>query len=152
MCNTIEYNLAKNSSYTWFQSVYIHKQYRGKKIFSALYQRTLEEAKKAGHAGLKLYVERNNDTARAVYSHYGFSFPRCEIFESDLIFAFNSLDFDVKKMQENFDTFKKLYSGYKEDLVSNNSKLDLKLSVSFIERDGSSKHMDKLIETDWSGF
>jgi hypothetical protein len=49
-----------------------------------MFARTIEEAKQAGHLGLKLFVKRDNIAARSIYQHYGFSFEKCETLELDL--------------------------------------------------------------------
>lgn len=149
MCNTIEYNVAKNSSYTWFQSVYIRAEHRGKKIFTEMFQKSLEEAKKAGHIGLKLYVERNNDRARNIYQHLGMKFPKCEIFESDLIFSFNATEYDVEKIESNFQTFKQMFIKYRD---STEGLASISLSLVEIPRNGEFEQRESLKAINWENF
>lgn len=109
MCLTTEFNVVKNKFYSWFQSVYIHNEHRGKKIFNTMFKCAEFFSRSQGHAGLKLYVERENLVARSVYLKKGFSFPNCEILESDLTFAFNSLEYSPEQFEQNFNTFLRLF-------------------------------------------
>jgi len=102
---TTEYNIVKNRYYLWFQTVYIHSEFRGKKIFNEMFKCAESYAKSLGYNGLKLFVERENKVARAVYQKKGLKFPRCEILESDLTYAFNSLEYTPEKLHQNYLTF-----------------------------------------------
>ena len=54
------------------QSVYVEKEYRKKGVFRALYNTVFENAKKDPITkGVRLYVEKDNETAMAVYEKLG---------------------------------------------------------------------------------
>ena len=57
--------------YWWIQSVYVLPEYRGRGIYKAMYGNVLEQAKSAGVSQIRLYVDKNNTTAQAVYQKLG---------------------------------------------------------------------------------
>jgi len=58
--------------YWWIQSVYVDPEWRGRGVFRALWERILEEAREKGDVTeVRLYVERGNRPARAVYERMG---------------------------------------------------------------------------------
>lgn len=58
--------------YWWVQSVYVDQAWRGWGVFRTLWERVLEEARAVGDvAEVRLYVERENRAARAVYERLG---------------------------------------------------------------------------------
>ena len=75
---TFEWSDWRNSWFWWIQSVYILPEFRGKKIYSQLYEFVREKARENGNVcGFRLYVEKENVNARRVYeklnmeaSHY----------------------------------------------------------------------------------
>ncbi len=69
---TYEWSDWRNKNFWWIQSVYIERKHRNKKIFSNLYSTVLEIAKSRNDvAGLRLYVESHNETAKNVYKSLG---------------------------------------------------------------------------------
>ncbi|MFN7289630.1 MAG: GNAT family N-acetyltransferase, partial [Pirellula sp.] len=63
--HTFEWSDWRNGEIWWIQSVYVHPDFRGKGVFRALFShiRELGEAE-ADCCGIRLYMERENDTAR----------------------------------------------------------------------------------------
>jgi len=58
--------------YWWIQSVYVDPEWRGRGVFRALWERILAEAREKGDVTeVRLYVERGNRSARAVYERMG---------------------------------------------------------------------------------
>ena len=56
----------------WFQSVFVHHDYRGRGVFRALYDEIRAQARRSDDViGLRLYVEANNDQAKRVYQSLG---------------------------------------------------------------------------------
>jgi hypothetical protein len=76
-------------------------------------------------------------------------FSTCEIYESDLIFAFNSTEYDVEKIEQNFNIFKSLYIKYRDET---HGVSDLNISLVYIPRNGEFEFKEKLQGTDWSQF
>lgn len=69
---TFEWSDWRNNWFWWIQSVYILPDYRGKKIYSLLYQFVKNEANKQGNVcGFRLYVEKENERAQKVYEKLG---------------------------------------------------------------------------------
>ena len=79
---TNEWNDWRNKYFLWVQSVYVQEDYRQKGIFSALFHHLKEMARyRKDVAGLRLYVEKNNETAQMVYESLGMHNPGYEIYE-----------------------------------------------------------------------
>ena len=57
--------------YWWIQSVYVSPQYRGRGIYRAMYRYVLSQAQSEGVAQVRLYVDRENTSAQAVYQRLG---------------------------------------------------------------------------------
>jgi GNAT superfamily N-acetyltransferase len=69
---TTEWSDWTNGRYWWFQSVYVVPEWRGRKVFRALWDHVESAARKeADVASLRLYVERDNASARAIYEKLG---------------------------------------------------------------------------------
>jgi GNAT superfamily N-acetyltransferase len=75
---TYEWSDWRAAWFWWIQSVYILPEWRGRKIYSKLYAFVKGKARERGDVcGIRLYVERENRNAQAVYeklemrqSHY----------------------------------------------------------------------------------
>ena len=79
---TNEWRDWRNKYFLWIQSVYVREDFRRKGIFSALYHHLNDLARyKKNVAGLRLYVEKNNETARQVYEDIGMIKSHYEIYE-----------------------------------------------------------------------
>ena len=79
---TLEWSDWKNQNYLWIQNVYVREDSRKQGIFSALYHHLKDMAHyKKKVAGLRLYVEVNNETAKQVYEVLGMHKPGYEIYE-----------------------------------------------------------------------
>lgn len=69
---TYEWSDWRDGWFWWIQSVYILPDYRGKRIYSLLYQFVKDEAQKQGDVcGFRLYVEKENENAQKVYEKLG---------------------------------------------------------------------------------
>jgi ribosomal protein S18 acetylase RimI-like enzyme len=69
---TYEWSDWRNGVFWWIQSVYVPPEHRRRGIFRKLYE-TVEAAAQQtpGTCGLRLYVERANEVAQAVYQSHG---------------------------------------------------------------------------------
>ncbi len=65
---TFEWSDWRNAPMWWLQSVYVEPEARGCGVFTALFAAVRERARAAGAAALRLYVERDNKPAQAVYA------------------------------------------------------------------------------------
>jgi GNAT superfamily N-acetyltransferase len=71
---TFEWSDWRNGWFWWIQSVYVNPEYRGKSIYSRLYDFVKSEARVAGGVcGFRLYVEKENSHAQQVYDKVGMS-------------------------------------------------------------------------------
>ncbi len=68
---TYEWSDWRNGTLWWFQSVYVREDWRGRGVFRALFERILEEGKKAGAVGFRLYAVAENEPALATYDRLG---------------------------------------------------------------------------------
>ncbi|HYO47230.1 MAG TPA: GNAT family N-acetyltransferase [Gemmatimonadota bacterium] len=83
---TTEWSDWTNGRYWWFQSVYVAPEWRGRRVFRALWDHVESSARKEGDvASLRLYVERDNTSARAVYEKLGMEQTGYLVYEKWLI-------------------------------------------------------------------
>jgi GNAT superfamily N-acetyltransferase len=80
--HTFEWSDWRNGELWWIQSVYVHPAFRSKGVFRTLFM----HIKELGEAdvdccGIRLYMERENDTARESYRRLGFSETGYVVFE-----------------------------------------------------------------------
>ncbi len=69
---TYEWSDWRNGDWWWIQSVYVTSSARRSGVFSALYSDVERRARAAADVvGLRLYVERENETAQATYATLG---------------------------------------------------------------------------------
>lgn len=69
---TFEWSDWRNGWFWWIQSVYIRPEGRGKSIYTKLYDFVKQRASEAGNVcGFRLYVEKENGHAQAVYKKVG---------------------------------------------------------------------------------
>src|SRR6476620_10385211 len=80
---TFEWSDWRNGMFWWIQSVYVEPAYRSKGVFKELYRRVEGMAKEAGACGLRLYVEKENAAAQAVYRRLGMGDAGYVVFETD---------------------------------------------------------------------
>jgi len=65
----------------WFQSVYVIPEYRRKGVFRNMYTFIKSLAEDNDIAGLRLYVESRNSTARKTYESLGMSSEHYSFYE-----------------------------------------------------------------------
>ena len=69
---TYEWSDWRNGTFIWIQSVYVHKEYRGKGVFKNLYSHIKNICDNdESICGIRLYVERENYTAQKTYKALG---------------------------------------------------------------------------------
>ncbi len=59
--------------YLWIQSVYVTPDHRGKGIYRTMYREVMKLAGSEGAAQVRLYVDKDNTRAQAVYRKSGMS-------------------------------------------------------------------------------
>jgi ribosomal protein S18 acetylase RimI-like enzyme len=83
---THEWSDWRNGVFWWIQSVYVKPEYRAQKIFTSLYDHVVSLAKKEGNVcGIRLYVEKQNEKARAVYNKLGMKSTDYDMLEVDFV-------------------------------------------------------------------
>jgi len=69
---TYEWSDWRDGDFWWIQSVYVEPESRRRGVYRALHEAALRRARAAaGVCGVRLYVERENATAQAVYEAMG---------------------------------------------------------------------------------
>jgi GNAT superfamily N-acetyltransferase len=78
---TFEWSDWRNCNVWWFQSVYVVPEFRRQGIFRSMYAHIRDIAEKQNIAGLRLYVETNNERARKTYEALGMSSEHYSFYE-----------------------------------------------------------------------
>lgn len=78
---TFEWSDWRNCNVWWFQSVYVLPDFRRKGIFRKMYSFIKQLAEEQGIAGLRLYVETKNSSARKTYEALGMSSEHYSFYE-----------------------------------------------------------------------
>lgn len=69
LCITHEWSDWRNGDFWWLQSVFVRSDFRRRGVFLALFDFILAKAKQKGNvAGIRLYVEKNNNRALKAYA------------------------------------------------------------------------------------
>ncbi len=83
---TYEWSDWRNGNFWWLQSVYVLKEFRQQGVFRSLYEYVENMAKKRKDiCGLRLYVERENESAQKTYEKLGMKRAVYEMFEKDFV-------------------------------------------------------------------
>ena len=79
---TFEWSDWRNGEIWWMQSVYVHPQFRSQGVFRTLFMHMKELGEvDVDCCGIRLYMERENETARESYRRLGFSETGYVVFE-----------------------------------------------------------------------
>jgi malonyl-CoA/methylmalonyl-CoA synthetase len=76
----------------WLQSAYVHPAYRRRGVFKALFDAVVGAARHAGAAGIRLYADRNNADAQAVYRRLDMDGDHYRVFETMFIVPEKAVD------------------------------------------------------------
>jgi len=80
---TYEWSDWRNGIFWWVQSVYVEPDHRGRGVFSALFRHVTRLARAdQGVCGIRLYVDRGNQRARAVYTRLGLHSTNYDVMET----------------------------------------------------------------------
>jgi len=87
---TFEWSDWRNAVFWWIQSVYVDPAWRRRGVYRTMHRAILERAKSRGDVcGVRLYVERENRTAKTVYARVGLETSAYHVFESDFVLSRN---------------------------------------------------------------
>ncbi len=79
---TTEWSDWRNGDFWWVQSVFVRPEFRKQGVFGLLYERVRGMARQADRVcGCRLYVEKENEAARAAYRRRGFSETPYRLYE-----------------------------------------------------------------------
>lgn len=78
---TYEWSDWRNRTVWWIQSVYVHPEHRRRGLYRHLYAAARAAARATGAAGLRLYVDRSNERAQAVYASLGMDGGHYAVYE-----------------------------------------------------------------------
>jgi GNAT superfamily N-acetyltransferase len=78
---TYEWSDWRNCNVWWFQSVYVIPEFRRQGIFRKMYAFIKDKAEKEGVAGLRLYVETKNTSAKKTYEALGMNSEHYDFYE-----------------------------------------------------------------------
>lgn len=81
---TMEWSDWRNSWIWWIQSVYVLPEARKRGIYKSLYEEVRREAGAEGVRTIRLYVEKDNGTARKVYEKLGMEESVYALYEATL--------------------------------------------------------------------
>ena len=80
---TKEWSDWRNGWFWWIQSVFVEPNRRRMGVYSAMYKKIVDMAGREGNVcGLRLYVDRDNLSAKQVYSHLGMSQSHYDLYEA----------------------------------------------------------------------
>lgn len=82
---TYEWSDWRNGLFWWVQSVYVHPGHRRRGIYRQMYGKVRELARLDSRVrGIRLYVERENRTARTAYENLGMTETGYRMYEEEL--------------------------------------------------------------------
>ena len=85
---TYEWSDWRNGAFWWIQSVYVDPGWRRQNVFRRMHETVVATAKTSPNVcGVRLYVEKNNSAAQAVYRKVGLALSSYAIYETDFVLA-----------------------------------------------------------------
>jgi len=85
---TYEWSDWRNGAFWWIQSVYVAPAWRRQNVFRRMHETVMATAKTSPNVcGVRLYVEKSNDVAQAVYRKVGLTPSSYAILEADFVLA-----------------------------------------------------------------
>lgn len=85
---TFEWSDWRNATFWWIQSVYVDPAWRRQGVYRKMHETILQQARQLGNVcGIRLYVERDNAVAKAVYKKVGLMPSSYRIFEEDFVLS-----------------------------------------------------------------
>ncbi len=89
---TYEWSDWRNGLFWWVQSVYVVPDYRQRGVYQAMHRHITDEAKNDPRiCGIRLYVARENERARAAYRRVGLLPSAYDMYEHDFVLGPHAL-------------------------------------------------------------
>jgi ribosomal protein S18 acetylase RimI-like enzyme len=83
---TYEWSDWRNGVFWWIQSVYVKPEFRGRGVFTRIYEYVAGLARDSGSVcGLRLYVEHENQRAQRTYERLGMRRTVYHMYEADFV-------------------------------------------------------------------
>ena len=83
---TYEWSDWRNGVFWWIQSVYVKPDFRGRGVFTRIYEHVAGHARESGNVcGLRLYVEHENERAQRTYERLGMRRTVYHMYEADFV-------------------------------------------------------------------
>ena len=83
---TYEWSDWRNGAFWWIQSVYVAPAWRRQNVFRRMHETVMTKAKTSPNVcGVRLYVEKSNGVAQAVYRKVGLTPSSYAVFETDFV-------------------------------------------------------------------
>lgn len=82
---TYEWSDWRDGDFWWIQSVWVEPAHRRVGVYRALHEHVMREAEAERACGVRLYVEKRNRGARAVYERVGLEEAPYEMLERDFV-------------------------------------------------------------------
>ena len=82
LMTTYEWSDWRCGTVVWIQSVYVHEQHRGRGVYKQLYEHVRQlVANDVSLRGIRLYVDKTNHAAQAVYAKLGMNGEHYQLYE-----------------------------------------------------------------------
>ena len=83
---TYEWSDWRNGVFWWIQSVYVEPAMRRRGVYRTMHDHVLHEAqRRTDVCGIRLYVEKDNETAQAAYRRLGMHLTAYHVYEHDFV-------------------------------------------------------------------
>lgn len=98
---TYEWSDWRNAVFWWIQSVYVAPAWRRQGVYRRMHETIVAQAKAdPSVCGIRLYVERQNGTARTVYQRVGLAPSAYAVYEQDFVLARRGLPPEKRQEEE----------------------------------------------------
>jgi GNAT superfamily N-acetyltransferase len=98
---TFEWSDWRNAVFWWIQSVYVAPAWRRQGVYRRMHETIVAQAKAdPSVCGIRLYVERQNGTARTVYQRVGLAPSAYAVYEQDFVLARRGLPPEKRQEEE----------------------------------------------------
>ena len=145
---TFDYSLNSFSSNPFILDCFIEPWWRKNGFFKTFINLLIKEVKRGGCSGkIRLLVRKRSADLRAILTHFEFFPKMVEIFEADLVYSFDTLNYDSERIEKNLKLYKELFGN-----APVREFKDFEIDLFRLKRDQRSKeNFEKYLnpETEW---